>query len=71
LHDGHRLAVGREPEQVTDDLRHGVAADIGIVEHERVTRIVAHRLDARNQLVIDDARGTVFEFAHALIDQLK
>src|ERR1700733_14003611 len=69
LHDGHRPAVGRQAEQVADDFRHGVAADIGVVEHEGVTRIVAHGLDARNQLVIDDARGAVFQFAHALVDQ--
>ena len=51
------------------DFRHGVAADIGVVEHEGVARIVAHGLDARNQLVIDDARGAVLELAHALVDQ--
>ena len=51
------------------DFRHGVAADIGVVEHEGVARIVAHGLDARNQLVIDDARGAVLQLAHALVDQ--
>ncbi len=56
LHDGHRPAVGRQPEQMADDFRHGVAADIGIVEHEGIAGVVAHGLDARNQLVIDDAR---------------
>jgi len=69
LHDGHGTAVGRQPEQVADDFRHGVAADVGVVEHERVARIVAHGLDARNQLVIDDARRAVLELAHAFVDQ--
>ena len=54
---------------MADDFGHGVAADIGVVEHEGVARIVAHGLDARDQLVIDDARGAVFELAHALVDQ--
>jgi len=36
------------------------AADIGVIEHEGVARVVAHGLDARNQLVIDDARGVGF-----------
>jgi hypothetical protein len=56
LHDGHRPAVGRQPEQVADDFGHGIAADIGVIEHEGVARIVAHGIDAGNQLVIDDAR---------------
>ena len=54
---------------MADDFSHGVATDIGVVEHEGVTRIVAHGLDARNQLVIDDARRTIFELAHAFVDQ--
>jgi hypothetical protein len=54
---------------MADDLCHGVAADIGVVEHESVARIVAHGFDARDQLVIDDTRGAVFQFAHALVDQ--
>jgi hypothetical protein len=41
---------------VADDFRHGIAADIGVIEHECVARIVAHGIDAGNQLVIDDAR---------------
>ncbi len=69
LHDGHRLAVGGQAEQMADHFGHGVAADIGVVEHEGVARIVAHGLDARDQLVIDDARGAVLELAHALVDQ--
>ena len=50
-------------------LGHGVAADVGVVEHEGVARIVAHGFDARDQLVIDHARGAVFQLAHALVDQ--
>ncbi len=46
LHDGHRPAIGRQPEQITDHFRHGVAADIGVIEHERIARIVAHGFDA-------------------------
>mgnify|MGYP003693554559 CR=1 FL=1 len=69
LHDGHRPAVGGQAEQMADHFRHGVAADIGVVEHEGVARIVAHGLDARDQLVIDDARGAVLQLAHALVDQ--
>ena len=60
LHDGHRPAIGGQAEQVADHLRHGVAADIGVVEHEGVARVVAHGFDARNQLVIDDAGRTIF-----------
>ena len=69
LHDGHRPAVGGQAEQMADHFRHGVAADIGVVEHEGVARIVAHGLDARDQLVIDDARRAVFQLAHAFVDQ--
>ena len=69
LHDGHRPAIGRQPEQMADHFRHGVAADIGVVEHEGVARIVAHGFDARDQLVIDDARRAVLQLAHALVDQ--
>ncbi len=54
---------------MADHLGHGVAADIGVVEHEGVARVVADGLDARDQLVIDDARGAVFQLAHALVDQ--
>jgi len=54
---------------MADDFRHGVATDIGVVEHEGVAGVVAHGLDARNQLVIDDARGAVLELAHPFIDQ--
>ncbi len=54
---------------MADHFGHGVAADIGVVEHEGVARIVAHRVDARDQLVVDDARGAVLELAHALVDQ--
>jgi hypothetical protein len=54
---------------MADDLRHGVAADIGVVEHERITRVVAHGFDARDQLVIDDARRAVLELAHPFVDQ--
>ena len=69
LHDRHRPAVGGQAEQMADHFRHGVAADIGIVEHEGVARIVLHGVDARDQLVIDDARGAVLQLAHALVDQ--
>ena len=69
LHDGHRPAIGGQPEQIADHFRHGVAADIGVVEHEGVARVVAHGFDARDQLVIDDARGAVLELAHPLVDQ--
>ena len=69
LHDGHRLAVRRQAEQLAQRLAHRVAADVRVVEHEGVARIVAHRFDARDQLVIDHARGAVLELAHALVDQ--
>ncbi|MFK4656376.1 hypothetical protein ABIF97_006310 [Bradyrhizobium japonicum] len=69
LHHRHRLAVGGQAEQMADHLGHGVAADIGVVEHEGVAWVVADGLDARDQLVIDDARGAVFQLAHALVDQ--
>ncbi len=54
---------------MADDFRHGVAADIGIIEHKGIPRIVAHGLDARDQLVIDDARRAVLQLAHPLVDQ--
>ncbi len=67
------MVIGRplagQPEQMADHFGHGVAADIGVVEHEGVARIVAHGLDPRNQLVIDDAGRAVFQLAHALVDQ--
>ena len=63
------LPFGRQPEQLAEDLRHGVAADIGVLEHEGVARVVAHRLDARDQPVIVHARRAVLELAHALVDQ--
>ncbi len=69
LHDGHRLAVRRQAEELAQRLAHRVAADVRVVEHEGVARIDAHRFDALHQLVIDHARGTVLEFAHALVDQ--
>ena len=68
LHDRHRLAVGRQPEQLADRFRHRVAADIGVLEHEGVARVVADRLDARHQLVVVHARRAVLELAHALVD---
>src|SRR5204862_5404286 len=37
--------------------------------HEGVARIEAHRFDTLDQLVIDHARGTVFQLSHALVDQ--
>ena len=45
LHHRHRLAVGRHAEQMADNLGHGVAADIGVFEHEGITRIVADGFD--------------------------
>ena len=69
LHDGHRLAFRRQAEQLAQRIAHRVAADIGVVEHERVARIDAHRFDALDQLVIDHARRAVLQLAHALVDQ--
>ncbi len=70
LHDGHRFAVRRQPEQVGEDFRHGVAADIGVLEHEGVARMIAEGLNPPDQLVVDHARGAVLQFAHALIEQV-
>ena len=58
LHDRHRLAVGGKPEQLADDLDHGVAADIGVVEHEGVARVLADRLDARDQPAVSGSSWT-------------
>ena len=63
------LPLRRQPEQVAEDFRHGVAADIGVLEHEGVARMIAERLDASDQLVKDDARDAIFELAHALVEQ--
>ena len=41
---GHRLAVRLEAEQMAEDFGHRVAADIGVLEHEGVARIVAQRV---------------------------
>ncbi len=70
LHDGHRLAFRRQPEQVRENFRHGVAADIGVLEHEGVARMIAEGLNAADQLVIDHARIAVFQLAHALVEQV-
>ena len=69
LQDRHRLAVRLETEQIGEDLAHRVAADIGVLEHEGVARVVAQRLDAGQQLMMAHARGAVLELAHALVDQ--
>ena len=53
---------------LTDCLRHRVAADIGILEHEGVTRVVADCFDAGNQFVIVHARRSVLELTHPLVD---
>ena len=63
------LPLAGRRNRCAQDFRHGVAADIGVLEHEGVTRIVADGFDARDQLVIDHARRAVFELAHALVDQ--
>jgi len=55
LHDGHRPAVGRSGTDA-DHFRHGVAADIGVVEHEVFSADRWHGLDAPKSAVIDDAR---------------
>ena len=47
----HRLAIGLDPEQLAQQLRHRVAADIGILEHEIVARVVPDRLDPRHQAI--------------------
>ena len=49
--------------------RHGVAADIGVLEHEGVARMIAERLDALKQLVVGRRARAVFELAHALVEQ--
>ena len=70
LHDGHRFAFRRQPEQRAKNFGHGVAADIGVLEHEGVARMIAEGLNASDQLVIDHARVAVFQLAHALIEQV-
>ena len=69
LQHGQRLAVRLEAEQIGEDLAHRVAADIGVLEHERVTRVVAQPVDAGEQVMVAHARGAVLELAHALVDQ--
>jgi hypothetical protein len=62
-------AVGRQAEQHGERFHHGVAADVCVVEHEAVARIVARGLDARDQAVILRPHRAVLELAHALVDQ--
>ena len=69
LHDGHRLAVGLEPEEVAQEARHRVAADARVLEHEGVARVVLDGLDPRHQAMIVHARRAVLELAHPLIDE--
>ncbi len=54
---------------MADDFGHRVAADIGVLEHEGVARVIAEGLHAPDQLVIGHARVAVFQFAHALVEQ--
>ena len=54
---------------MTEDFRHRVAADIGVLEHEGVARMIAEGLNAADQLVIDHARIAVLQLAHALVEQ--
>ncbi len=68
LHDVDRLAVRIQPEQGGQDLAHRVAADVGVLEHEGVVRIVADGLDPRHQPVIVHASTAVLQPAHALVD---
>ena len=68
LHDGHRLAVRRNAEQVAHHLGHGVAADRGVLEHEAVARVIAERFDAVEQLVVDRRARAVLELAHPVVD---
>ena len=70
LHDRHRPAVGLQPEELGQHLDHGVAADVGVVEHEAVAQVLAHRLDARDEPRITRRIGAVLELAHALVDQV-
>ena len=64
------LPFGRQAEQLAEDFRHGVAADIGVLEHEGVARMIAEGLNAPDQLVIDDRARTVLQLAHALVEQV-
>ena len=65
LHDGHRLAVALQPQQLAQDVDHGVAADGVVVEDEGVARVLAHRLDARDQPAVLAGDRAVLELAHA------
>ena len=69
LQNGQRLAVRLEAEQIGEDLAHRIAADIRVLEHERVARVIAQPVDAGEQVMVAHARGTVLELAHALVDQ--
>ena len=64
------LPFGRQAEQLAEDLRHRVAADVGVLEHEGVARMIAEGLNAADQLVIDDRARAVLELAHALVEQI-
>ena len=65
------LPFGGRRKSSRERLHHRVAADIGVVEHEGVARIVARGLDARDQAVILRPRRAVLELAHALVDQAR
>ena len=68
LHDRDRLVGRLDAEQLDEQLRHRVAADVGVLEHEIVARVVADRLDPAHQPMIVHPRGAVFELAHPLVE---
>jgi len=49
LQYGQRLTVRLEAEQIGEDLAHRVAADVGVLEHEGVARVVAQPVDAESR----------------------
>src|ERR1700691_3299309 len=61
LHDCHRLIGRRYAKQVTNHLRHCVAADIGVFKYEVVARVVTQRFDARDEFEILHTRRAVLQ----------
>src|SRR5580704_1712334 len=55
---------------MADDLRHGIAANIGILKHKAVAGVIAKGLNSRDQLVVKHPRGSVLELSHALVEQV-
>src|SRR5215470_5331492 len=51
------------------DIRHRVPTDVGLLEHEGITGVVADQFDARYQAAVIHPRRAVLKLAHLLVNQ--